>query len=539
MSGEVVMSAPGVVTSWLPLAPILTPLGLGLLALAPLRRPLRVGILLGGMGLTLLFSLLLLAATGDGTVLVSALGGWAAPFGIVMAADRLGAYMSVLAAVSGVFAAWTMAAEEDRVRERHHAFALLLLLMTGVQMSFLTGDLFNLFVAFEVMLVASYALTVLGSTREQLREGFRYIVMNLSASALLVLACGLAYGVLGTLNFAHLAQRSAELGPNATVTAVGVLLLIVFCAKGALFPLGFWLPGTYPALPGASGTFFAAVLTKVGVYALLRVLTTVFPQDPALPQTLLLGLGAVTMLYGALGAVSQREWRRILSFTVIGSVGYLAFGLGIGTPEALRATVAYLAVSVMVTLALFLIAGVAEKASGTRNVKARGFLEFAPLLAACFLLCALTVAGLPPSGGFVAKFALVRAGLAQATGAGGSPLAVVAVVSALVSSLVMLYALLSVWRGFFWGKHPREEPVRRVPLAQRLPAYLASALVAGLSLGAGPLFAFSDVVARELGEPERYIRGVLGTAPVVIPPPPTGDDVQKKEGQGEHPEGGK
>ncbi|SEJ27103.1 multicomponent Na+:H+ antiporter subunit D [Deinococcus reticulitermitis] len=514
----------GVLTSWLPLAPILTPMGFGLLALAPLRRPLKVGLLVGGALLTLLFSLLLVSATADGRVLVSLLGGWAAPFGIVMTADRLGAFMSVLGAVSGVFAAWFLAADEDRVRERHHSFALLLLLLTGVQLSFLTGDLFNLFVAFEVMLVASYALAVLGSTREQLREGFRYIVMNLVASALLVVACGLAYGALGTLNFAHLAQRSAELGPNTTVTAVSVLLLIVFAAKGALFPLGFWLPGTYPALPTASGAFFAAVLTKVGVYALLRVFVTVFQQDNALPQALLLTLGAVTMLYGALGAVSQREWRRILSFTVMGSVGYLAFGLGLGTPDALRATVAYLAVSVLVTLALFLIAGVAERASGTRSVRARGFLEFLPLLAACYLLCALTIAGLPPTGGYVAKFALVRAGLAQ-----GSPLAVIAVVSALLSSLITLYAMLAIWRGFFWGKHPRGEPVRRVPLAQCLPAYLASAAVAALALGAGPLLSYAGQTSRELIDHGRYVRGVLGTEPVVIPAPPTSRDGPKEE----------
>lgn len=526
MAGEVTYSsvAAGVIHSWLPLAPILTPLGLGLLLLAPLRRPLKVGVLLGGMALTLVFALLLLSATADGSVLVSTMGGWAAPFGIVMTADRLSAYMSVLGAVAGLFAAWFMAADEDKVRERHHAFALLMLLLTGVQLSFLTGDLFNLFVAFEVMLVASYALTVLGSTREQLREGFRYIVMNLVASALLVTACGLAYGVLGTLNFAHLAQRSMELGPNTTVTALSVLLLIVFAAKGALFPLGFWLPGTYPALPVGSGAFFAAVLTKVGVYAMLRVFTTVFQQDMALPQSLLLGLGAVTMLYGALGAVSQREWRRILSFTVTGSVGYLAFGLGLGTPEALRATLAYLPVSVLVTLALFLIAGVAERASGTREVRARGFLEFMPLLAACYLLCALTLAGLPPTAGFVAKFALVRAGLAQ-----GSVLALVAVASALISSLITLYALLAIWRGFFWGKHPREEPVRRVPLSQRLPAYLASGLVAALAVGAGPVAQFSGAAARELVDHTRYIRGVLGDDPVVIPPAPTGSDVQKKE----------
>ncbi len=514
----------GAVLSALPLAPILTPLGLGVLLLAPMARGWRVTLALVSAALTLLWALGLLGATGGGAVLVSELGGWPAPFGIVMTADRLAALMSTLAAGCGVFTVWLMAARPDPVREKHHSFALTSFLFAGVQLSFLTGDLFNLFVAFEVMLVASYALAVLGSTREQLREGFRYIVMNLSASALLVVACGLAYGTLGTLNFAHLAQRSAALGPNATVTAVGVLLLIVFAAKGALFPLGFWLPGTYPALPHATGAFFAAVLTKVGLYALIRVFTTVFNQDPALPSTLLLTLGAVTMLYGALGALSQREWRRILSFTVVGSVGYLAFGLGLGTPGALRASLAYLAVSVAVTLALFLIAAVAERAGHSRLVRARGFIDILPLLAACFLLCALTVAGLPPTAGFVAKYDLIRAGLEQ-----GSGLAVVAVASALLSSLITLYALLNVWRGFFWGRHPREDPVRAVPWAERLPAYLASALVAALAVFAGPLLQYAGATADELKNNTRYVLGVLGDQPVDLPARPKGDEVQQPE----------
>lgn len=505
--------------SWLPLAPFVTSLGFGLLLLWPARRNVRVALSLVGTLATLAFATGLLLATADGTVLVSALGGWRAPFGIVMTADRLAAWMSLLAAVSALLAVWQAAADPDPVREKYHLFALMQFLFAGVQLSFLTGDLFNLFVAFEVMLVASYALTVLGSTREQLREGFRYIVMNLAASSLLVVTCGLAYGVLGTLNFAHLAQRAAELGPNATVTSVGVLLLIVFAAKGALFPLGFWLPGTYPALPPAVGTFFAAVLTKVGVYALIRVFTTVFTQEQELPNSLLLLLGSVTMLYGAFGMASQREWRRILSFAVVSSVGYLAFGLGVGTAEAVRASVAYLAVSVLVTTALFAIATVAERATGTRLVRARGMLEFLPLLAACFLLCALTVAGLPPSGGYVAKYALVRAGLAQ-----GSPLALLAVGSALLSSLITLYAMLNVWRGFFWGKHPTWLPVYRVPRPLHAAAYAASALVAGLTLFAGPLFAQAQATAAELGTPERYIRGVLGDGPVVIPPAPTGEE---------------
>ena len=513
--------------SMLPLAPVVTAMGTGLLLLLPLRRPLKVGLALGGALLVLLFALLLLLGTADGAVLVHQVGGWAAPFGIVLTADRLSAYFSLLAAVAGAFALWFMLEDRDRVREQYFSLALMHFLFAGVQLSFLTGDLFNLFVAFEVMLVASYALAVLGSTREQLREGFRYIVMNLTASSLLVTACGLAYGVLGTLNFAHLAQRSAELGPRGTVGAIGVLLMLVFASKAALFPLGFWLPGTYPALPPAVSAFFAAVLTKVGVYALIRVFTTVFPADNALPQTFLLTLGAGTMLFGALGAVSQKEWRRILSFTVMGSVGYLAFGLGLGTPDALRAALAYLSVSVLVTLALFLLAAVAEKASGNKGIRARGFVDFMPLLAACFLLCALTISGLPPTAGFVAKYALIRAGLAA-----GSGLALLAVVSALLSSLITLYAMITIWRGFFWGKHPREEPVRPLPLSLQLPAYLASAVVALLAVFAGPLFGFAEQTARELRDNGHYIRAVLGEGPVVIPESPNGHDIQKKEGDG-------
>lgn len=511
-------------SSALPLAPIVLPLGVGLLCLIPMRRPLKAGLALLGTLLMLLLSLLLVRATADGSVLVSELGGWKAPFGIVMTADRLSAYMSALASVAGIFAVWFMVASEDRVREKHHAFALTMFLMTGVQLSFLTGDLFNLFVAFEVMLVASYALAVLGSTREQLREGFRYIVMNLAASSLLVVACGLAYGTLGTLNFAHLAQRSAELGPHPTVAAIGVLLMIVFAAKGALFPLGFWLPGTYPALPPASSAFFAAILTKVGVYALIRVFTTVFQADSLLPHTFLLGLGAVTMLFGALGALSQREWRRILSFTVMGSVGYLAFGIGLGTPDALRAALAYVAVSVLVTLALFLIAAVAEKAGGTALVRGRrGFIDRMPLLAGAYLLCALTVSGLPPTAGFVAKYALVRAGIAQ-----GSPLALLAVTCALAASLMTLYALLTVWRDFFWGKADPSQPIHVVAPAQQSPAYLAAGLVALLALFAGPLFSHAEATARELRDQSHYIRSVLGDQPVVIPPEPSGKELLKE-----------
>ncbi|WP_420595501.1 proton-conducting transporter membrane subunit [Deinococcus sp.] len=497
--------------SALPLLPILLPILFGVLLLLPLARGWRVGLSLLSAALMLLSSLALLRATSGGEILTSALGGWAAPYGIVMVADRLASILSVLASVAALISLLHAAARPDAAREKYGLFAFLQLLFAGVQLSFLTGDLFNLFVAFEVMLVASYALSVLGSTRQQLREGFRYIVMNLTASALLVVTAGLIYGVLGTLNFADLSRRSAELGPNTTVTSLGVLLLIVFAAKSALFPLGFWLPGTYPAVPGAVGAFFAAILTKVGVYALLRITLTVFNQEAQVAQTILLLFGGVTMLTGALGALTQREWRRILSFTVMSSVGYLAYGAGLGqlglgqlTAEgaSLSATLFYLLGSVLVTLALFLVAAGAEQLSGQSDVRRHGFLDRSPGLAAAFMLCALTLAGLPPTAGFIAKFGLIQAGVQ------GGPLALIATGCALLASLILLYAMLDIWRNFFWG--PRSEGrVWPIPRRQALPLWLSVGLVALSAIFAGPLYALCVAAAGQLSEPGVYIRSVL------------------------------
>ncbi|WP_261663203.1 proton-conducting transporter membrane subunit [Deinococcus sp. Marseille-Q6407] len=511
---DLALALPGTENPWVA-APILTALGTALLLLIPMRRSLRAVLSVLGTLAMLAASASLVSVTSGGAVLSSSMGAWPAPFGIVLVADRLGAWMSLMTGLSALMSMLYAAFNPDRVREKYGLFSLFHFLFAGVQISFLTGDLFNLFVAFEVMLVASYGLTVLGSTREQLREGFRYIVMNLSASALLVATCGLIYGQLGTLNMAHLAQRSAELGPTPAVTALSVLLLVVFAAKSALFPLGFWLPGTYPAVPPAVGAFFAAILTKVGVYALARTFSTIFVAEPEIAQNILLGLGTVTMLYGALGILSQREWRRVLAFSVVSSVGYLAFGLGIGTPEGLSAAMYYMAISILVTTAMFLLAGVAERDTGTSYVAVRGMLEHRPLMAAIFLFGALTIAGLPPTGGFIAKFALVQAALAR-----GGSLAYLGVFSALASSLVILYAMLNVWRTFFWGKQRSDRPLTPPPLYQAAPMYLAMLSVGGATLLAGPMNRLTSEMARELHTPQHYIQGVLGDRPVVIPPAP-------------------
>lgn len=521
MNPETTLGAAVQVHSMLPAAPFLFSMLAGVLMMFPLQRAAKVSASLTAALLVVAFSVGMLVQTIDGNVLVHSMGAWPAPFGIVLVADGLSAFMSLLSAVVFFFSVAHVAVTPDKIREKFHLFALMQFLHAGVQLSFLTGDLFNLFVAFEIMLVASYALAVLGSTREQLREGFRYIVMNLVASALLVTTCGFIYGALGTLNMAHLAQRAAEIGPHSTIALFSSLLLIVFASKSAQFPFGFWLAGTYPALPAAVGAFFAAILTKVGIYALIRTFGTMFTADVHIAQTVLITLGIFSMLFGAFGLVSQREWRRILAFGVISSVGYMAFGLGIGTPEALSATLFYTATSVMVTSSLFLLASWAEKTAGTSYVAVRGMLEKQPLMAAIFLLGALTLAGLPPTAGFIAKFGLISAAVAQPT-----PLVWAGVAAALLASLVILYAMLQLWRGYFWGKRAIDCKGVGVTVPERRVTILAAAPVVLAALFASPLASATDAIALQMANPSFYIGGVLGDKPVIIPPmPAAGDDV--------------
>lgn len=487
------------------LLPILIPLTVATLLLFVRGSRARFRVSFLASLLTLTVSALLLPPALRGAYPVASLGGWAAPWGIQVVADGLSAVMVTLSGVAGVLAVLYSRGSTDARRERFGHHALLHFLFTGVNLSFLTGDLFNLFVAFEVMLVASYALVTLGSDVGQLREGFRYVVYNLLISAVFVVAAGFTYGILGTLNFAQLAERSAQLGPNATVTALSLLLMAVFATKTALFPLSFWLPTTYPEPPAAVGAFFAAVLTKVGAYALIRVFSTVFTTEPAVTHTILLVLGGVTVLAGALGAISQRTWRPILAFTVVSSVGYLAVGLGLRSPEALAATVFYAVNSVLVTFALFAVAGVAERVGGGERVRLGGVLENSPLLAAGFLVGLLAMVGLPPTGGFIGKFALVQSGLQV-----GGPLVNVVVAAVIVASLLTLVSLVAVWRGFFWGR----VCVERVPPVARstvVGATLAVGLTALLAVFAQPVYGAASVVARQLSQPTLYVRAVLPT----------------------------
>ena len=498
-------------TYLLPL-PVLLPLfgGAVLLLLTTPRARARFGAAVALF--TLLASARIAAVSFSGEVMSTQLGGWPAPYGITLVADGLTGMMLLLSGVTGlltvVYAGSSLQHAPgrggtpvlNRAREALGLPALLQFLLMGVNMSFLTGDLFNLFVSFEVMLIASYGLLLIGGTLPQLREGFKYVVVNLVASAIFVAAAGLAYGLFGTLNLADMALRLQNVSGDPRVTLIAALLALVFATKAAAFPFGFWLPRSYPAVPGAVGAFFGAVLTKVGVYALLRLFTLVTPDETGLQNVLLL-LAGLTILFGALGAVVQRRWRHLLAFANIASVGYLLAGLGSG---ALAPTLFYLIHSVLVIFTLFLLTGMAELIAGEGfGGHVEGHLGAYPLLGALYFVAALALAGLPPTSGFIGKFALVQAFLE----AGGALRVGVAIV-AVAAGLLLLYAGVGIWRGFFWGDEDAVHSVT-LPLGMLRVTWAAGGLLVLLAVFGGPVYALSERVAAQLGTPAAYITQVL------------------------------
>jgi multicomponent Na+:H+ antiporter subunit D len=350
--------------------------------------------------------------------------------------------------------------------ERNHVGfqSVYLVLAAGVALSFLTGDLFNLFVAFELMLTASYVLLTLGGRREQVRSGMTYVVISLVASTLFVTALALLYSATGTVNMAQLAQRIGEL-PSGVRSAFAVLLVVVFGIKAAMFPLFFWLPDSYPTAPSPISAVFAGLLTKVGIYAIIRTQTLLFPHDSR-PAALLLVLAGATMVVGVLGAIAQDDFKRILSFDIVSQVGYMVMGLAFFTVAGLAAVVYYIVQHIVVKTTLFLTGGLIEHAGGSRRFTHIGnMVKTAPLLAVMFLVPGLSLAGVPPLSGFVAKLGLVDAGVAS------REYAIVAV--SLAVSLLTLFLMIRIWSGVFWS------PAEHAPTGEG---------TASPSIGGGPAF---------------------------------------------------
>jgi len=495
--------------------PIIIPLATAIVELLAQRsRAAQRWISLAGAAALLAAALRLLAEVDRHGIQTVQAGNWPAPFGITLVADRFSALMLTLAGIIGLAVALYSLTSIDLSRERLGYHVLYHFLLMGVCGAFLTGDLFNLYVWFEVLLMASFVLLALGGERGQLEGAIKYVTLNLVASALFLAALGILYGMAGTLNMADLARKFSvvvEPQPHGLVTALAMLFLMAFGIKAAVFPLFFWLPASYHTPPVAVSALFAGLLTKVGAYALIRVFTLIFVQDVGYTHVLLLIVAGLTMVTGVLGAVAQNEMRRLLSFHIISQIGYIIMGLGLFTPLALASAVFFTFHVSVAKSALFLVSGVVGRLQGTFDLKKLGGLYRArPALALLFLIPALSLAGLPPLSGFFAKLGLLQAGLAQ------SQYGIVAV--ALGVSLLTLFSMMKIWNEAFWKPAALLPPTvaegADVMLQSWLtPVALLAALSLLLGLGAGPAFGLALRAGAELMDPLAYVEAVFGGVP--------------------------
>lgn len=494
--------------------PILLPMLAGAVLLAQpqwsWRRQRQWSLWACGLLLPLAFSLLWLAS--DGELRLYALGDWHAPFGIVLLLDRLSALMLLTTALLALPALIYACRGDDAVSPNFHA--LFQFQLMGINGAFLTGDLFNLFVFFEVLLIASYALLTHSGNGRRVQAGMHYVIMNLVGSALFLIAISLLYGLTGTLNLAdlaqHIAHADAERGPLLGVA--GLLLLVVFGLKAAILPLHVWLPAAYSAASGPVAALFA-IMTKVGLYAILRVLGLLFGAEAGEQAHLVQGwiwpLAILTLLMGVVGALAARELQRLLAYLVVISAGTLLAGIALGTEQSLAAMLFYLLHSTWIMGGLFLLADIITRQRSMQGKLIAGPAMRQPLLlGALFFAGAASVAGLPPFSGFIGKLLLLQ----SATG----PERFWLWASLLFGGFALLIALSRAGSLVFW--RAVSAPVSPVPLYERADRWRLAACIGLLStsflltLLAKPLSDYTTATAQQLRDLPSYLR-LLGDKP--------------------------
>ncbi|RJP81159.1 MAG: Na+/H+ antiporter subunit D [Desulfobacteraceae bacterium] len=456
--------------------------------------------------------LFLLSAVFRNGIMVMQVGNWPAPFGITLVADHLS---GIMAGVTGILslcvAVYSRSEITSFIREGGYD-PLVQILTGGVCGAFLTGDLFNLYVWFEVMLMASFGLLILGREKIQFDGGVKYVMINLFSTLLFITGIGLLYGMTGTLNMADLHQAVREVPDKALLSAVALIFMTAFGIKAGIFPLFFWLPVSYHTPPVSVSAILAGLLTKVGVYSMIRLFSLVFLFDIGWTHGLLLIAAVLTMITGVLGAAAYNEFRRILSFHIISQVGYMIMGLALFTPLALAGTVFYLLHHMIVKANLFLITGLSQRAGGSFELESLGGLyKHHGLIAILFFIPAFSLAGFPPLSGFWAKMILIRAGL-EINSYG-------AAAAAVIVGLLTVYSMTKIWGEAFWKPKPTENSghsrIHPQPLDtwMLLPVAVLSAMTLVIGLMPGPFLAIAERAAFELTHPELYVHAVMGALP--------------------------
>lgn len=462
------------------------------------------------------------------------IGGWQAPVGITLVADRLSTVMLTVSGLVLFAVMWYGISQGIRDGDEHDPVAVFvptyLLLSMGVNISFLAGDLFNLYVGFEVFLVASYVLLTLSGSASRVRAGVSYVMVSMASSMVFLFGLAMVYAAVGTVNMAQVGIRM-EYVPSGTRAAIFGVLLVAFGIKAAIFPLDAWLPDSYPTAPSLVTAVFAGLLTKVGVYSIIRVQTVIF-SDGSL-QTMLMVVALATMLVGILGAMAQNDMKRLLSFTLVSHIGYMIFGVALGTAHGLNGAIFYAVHHILVQTTLFLVVGLIERQAGTSSLRRLGSLLYVtPVIAVLYFIPAINLGGIPPFSGFIGKVLLMQAGAEV-----GGFWAWLLIGGAVVTSLLTLYVMVLVWSKGFWRSRKDapegnlamarpspladvtdeveiadREDVGRVPFGMVASTALLVAASCAITVFAGPLVSVTERAAESSANVAVYREAVLGTS---------------------------
>ncbi len=469
-------------------------------------------IVLAGSFLLLVGSAFLLREVWLHGIQVMQIGNWPAPFGITLVADLLSAGLLLTTSLLGIFVFIFSIPNINLERKEYGFYPILMFLLFGISGALLAGDIFNLYVWFEVMLMSSFVLLSLGGTKNQLEGSVKYLVINFLASSIFLAGIGVIYGLTGSLNMAQISLLLPEIADKGLVTLAAIFFLVGFGIKAGLFPLFFWLPAAYHTPPSAITAIIGGLLTKVGVYVLVRFFTLIFFSEVPYLQPYLFVIAGLTMFVGVFGAIAQNDFRKILSFSIISQIGYMIMGLAIHTPLAIAAVVYFIIHNMLVKTNLFLISGVVYAAAGSFKLKKLGsiYAKF-PFIAFLFIISAFSLTGVPPLSGFWAKFLLIKAAVA-------SNYFIIVGVALVVSALSIIY-ITKIWNEVFWKKAPDGEGSEKIFYNQTsflrlnrlliLPVVLLTIIIVAMGFYAEPFLDFSVQAAEQLFNRDNYIKVIL------------------------------
>lgn len=498
-------------SSNLPLLPVLIPMMTGILLFffRQNRTVQRVVSIFSAL-LMAAVSLYLLYTVREEGILVFCAGGWNAPYGIAFAADLFSCIMVLMGSILSLTGLLFSLNTIGETKETHSYYILWHFLIMGINGTFVTGDLFNLFVFFEIMLIASYGILVIGGSKPQLRETFKYLLINIISSAIFLVALGTLYAMVGTVNMADAAMKISTAKNPHLISVISMVFFIVFGIKGAMFPLYFWLPKVHTVASAAVSSVFSGLLIKVGVCAMVRAFTLIFVGDTAFTHTFIMIIAVLTMFFGVFGAVSQMNYKSILAYHSISQVGYMVAGLGLFSVASITGTIYFIVHHAFVKGCLFLTAGAAEKITGTKELKKMGgLLSLYPALGFLFFLAAMSLAGVPPLSGFFGKLMLLLAAADLSR--------YWMIFCAMAAGVLTLFSMVKIFMYVYWGEAPPYKPApgfeRKGSLYLRslAPIVILSALTVLMGVCAQPILSLCTEAAEQMMNPQIYIDAVMNT----------------------------